>query len=117
MPAVKVNLVIEQGATFRKTWTLKDADGNPVDLTGYTARSQARPAVDSATTLWDLTSSPAAGMTVDGPGGSVTMEHTDEETAAFAWSRGVYDVEIESPTGDVARLSEGSVRVKPEVTR
>jgi len=52
MAAGTLNIVIEQGATFQKKLTWADdidfpASGNPIDITGYTARMQLREEKDS----------------------------------------------------------------------
>ena len=38
--AAIANLTIDQGATFSSDVTVKDANGNPFDLTGYTASAK-----------------------------------------------------------------------------
>ena len=55
MPAANITLQMEQGATFSKVFTCRDAAGVLVDLTGYTARMQVRATYASPTTLLDLT--------------------------------------------------------------
>jgi hypothetical protein len=111
MAAGAYDLYIEQGATFRRTLTVKAA-GVAVPLTGYTARAQIRAKAADAAVLHEIT------CTIPTPAnGQIVMLITDEDTAAFTWKTGVWDLELETPTGDVTRLLKGSVEVDPEVTR
>lgn len=114
-------LVIYQGATFDVTFTWRQTAvppallGLPVDLTGYTARMQARVAIASTDTLIDLTTENGK-LILGGMDGTVRLLLSDVETAALTWSRGVWDLELDSG-GDVTRLLYGRIRVSKEVTR
>lgn len=116
--AFKVNLSIEQGATFRKrvTWKAGAAPGVPVDLAGCTARAHIRTEIEAAAVLVTLTTA-NGGIVLGGATGTVDLYISDDDTAALTWTSGVYDLEIEFPGGDVRRLMYGSVSVSPEVTR
>jgi Big-like domain-containing protein len=112
----KLDLVIEQGATFRRTITYLQASGEPRDLTGYTARMQIKTAA-GGTLLYELTTGNGR-IVIDGPNGRISMEILDTDTSGFTWTKGVYDLEIISAeaTPTVTRLVEGKVTVTPEVT-
>ena len=117
MPAGELNLYIEQGATFRKTLTWKT--GTPaalVNLTGYTARLQVRDKVTSDTALLSLTTE-NDGIILGGAAGTIALYVSAADTSAIAWKKGVYDLEMIAPNGDVRRLVAGSVEVSQEVTR
>lgn len=120
MPANKVNLKIEQGATFNPVFVWKTGDSVetavPVDLTGCRARAQFRSSVDSATVLCDLTTENDL-IVLGGVTGEIYIALDAELTAAFAWEEGVYDLEVEFPDGTVIRRLAGTVKVSPEVTR
>lgn len=117
MAAFKVPLKIDQGATFRKSATWKAGTPYvPVDLTGCTARMHIRSDVKSTTVLVTLTTA-NGGITLGGTAGTIEIYMTDEATTLFAWTSGVYDLEVEFPNGEVRRLMYGSVSVSPEVTR
>lgn len=106
-----VELQIEAGATFTTEVTVKDNNGNAMNLVNYLARSQLRKSYYSTTkTDFDVTLPDAAN-------GDVKMELTAANTANIRAGRYVYDVEIESPTGTVTRIFEGIVTVLPNVTR
>jgi len=105
------DLYIEQGATFRRTLTVKAA-GVAVNLTGYTARAMIRAKIADAAPLWTIS------CTIPTPAnGQIIMLITDEETAAFTWKSGVWDLELVTPSGDVTRLLKGKVTNDFEVTR
>jgi len=110
------NLRIDQGSRFRFTFRVLD-NGNLADLTGYTARMQVRPSVSDATVLAEYTT--VNGFLVINTGDStVTIAVPSSETDSYTgWVTGVYDLEIVSSGNDAIRISEGWVKVTPQVTR
>lgn len=116
MPAATYDFDIEQGATFSKTITWKDADGNPINLTGYTARMQFRKNKAATDILFNATSSNGK-LLLGGSAGTIDINIAAADTAAFDFSRAVYDIELQSSGGTVTRLLEGAVNVSKEVTR
>jgi hypothetical protein len=88
----------------------------PMDLTGYTARMQARSSVGAADTLLDLTTE-NSGIVIDPATGTIELRIDATDTAALAWTQGVYDLELVDATGFTTRLAQGSVSVEREVTR
>lgn len=110
------NLAIEQGANWALTLTYR-IDGTAVDLTGYTARMQARRRLQATTKLLDLTSSPAAGITLGGVAGTIAIALTAAQTTVLDPGDAVYDLELVSAGGAVTRLVEGLLTIRPEVTR
>jgi hypothetical protein len=117
MTAGVYNIVIERGATFRKVFTYK-IDNVAVNLTGYTARMKIRSKpLNVASELLSLTTPEGVGgIVLGGSAGTIVVTLDDNTTADLSWSRGVYDLELVSAGGDVKRLLEGSVIVRPEVT-
>lgn len=114
MSAGKYDFVVEQGATFEKYVVWKDGNGDVVDLTGYTARMQARAFTSSETVLAELTTE-NGGILIDLD--RVNLRISAADTAAFTWVSARYDLELIDPTGRVTRLLEGTLAVSPEVTR
>lgn len=135
----KHDLTIYQGATLEDvtTWkvypypveyrngqTYKVSDGTvaprsdmvPVDLTGCTARMQARAKIGDASALLTLTTE-NGGIELGGVAGTIKRKLSDAETAALTWKSAVYDLEITFSTGRVRRLMAGSISVSFEVTR
>ena len=115
MPAGRHDLTIEQGATFQRTFTWKDAAGTPVNLTGYTATMQVRQSHLSAAPLITLTT--AAGITLGGAAGTVVARMTDEQTDTLPAGNWRWDLKLTSPAGDDTRLLEGTAKVTPAVPR
>lgn len=108
------DVVCPQGSTLSLTFQWK-INGIPVNLTGYTAKLQVRESYNAASTLIALTSSPVAGLTVDGNGNiGVTVSATT--TAAVPAGTYVWDIELTSGT-TVTRLLQGRWMHTAEVTR
>lgn len=118
--AAKLKLVIEQGATFRKTLTWSAGEPSlPVNLTSAIARMHIRSEVDSPDILLALTSS-NGGLTLGGVAGTIVVYIPASVTSAMTWSSAVYDIEVEfpaTPEPDVRRIIQGQVVVTPQVTR
>ena len=116
MSAATLDFNVEQGATFSHRLEWKDSREQPINLSGYTARMQVRAKKSSDTVLVELTTANGR-ISLGGAAGSIDLEIEAAVTAGFDWTKGVYDLELESGTGFVTRLVEGSVSVVPEVTR
>jgi len=111
--AAIANLSIDQGATFTSDVTVKDANDNPFDLTGYTAAAKLAKGYASTRTRTDFTTTVAADPTT----GVVTLSLTSTQTAALDAERYVYDLEItQTSSGSVTRVIEGIISVRPQVT-
>lgn len=117
---LKHNINIIQGATLNDVTTWKAgataASATPVDLTGCTARMQARAKITDAVKLLDLTTE-NGGIVLGGTAGTVAIKRSAVETAAITWKSAVYDLEIVFADTTVRRLLAGSISVSPEVTR
>jgi hypothetical protein len=118
MAAGTLDLTIEQGATFDRTLTWRDAEGVLVPLTNLTARMHIRTKVTDATELLELTTENDR-ITLTDPG--VIDLHIDaDDTALLTFKTAVYDLEIVDPSTvpeTVTRLVKGTVTLSPEVTR
>ena len=109
--AAIANLTIDQGATFTSDVTVKDAQGNAFNLTGYTAVAKLAKGFASTKTRTNMTTSIATDATT----GVVTLSLTATETAALDAERYVYDLEITSGA-TVTRVIEGIITVRAQVT-
>ncbi len=109
----KYNMICSQGATFSKrlTWTI---DGNPVDLTGYTAEMQAREKYTSTNAIFTLSTSDGS-ITLDDEGNIDILINADD-TESIVPKDYVYDLELNSGA-EIYRIIEGKFIVTPEVTR
>lgn len=116
MSAATYDFEIEQGATLLKPIVWKDSDGNPVNLTGYTAKMQVRQNVSASDVLLELSTTNGR-LSISAMSGQVTMIFSATTTAAITWSRGKYDLELTALDGTVTRLLEGEITVSKEITR
>jgi len=106
-------MICPQGATFSKrlTWSINDV---PVDLTGYTARMQAKGKHGvSCEAVVDITTE-NGGITLDSLG-HINLLVSATETATLHAKDYVYDLELITGT-IVYRVIEGKFIVTPEVT-
>ena len=124
---VECDIIVSQGATNEYSFRYATDDGTatPVDLTSWSARAQLRHKVGGE--VW-LSLTDEDGITL-GADGLVSILIEPAATEVPAWNgyaklragvpvpSGVWDLELESPTGYVVRLVEGVVTVAPDVTR
>jgi hypothetical protein len=132
MAAGKYSFTIEQGTTVNFEIQYKDANGNPISLSGYNGRLMIRSnyADDTPTTYITLSSSlnpDGTGLNFSGSNGTtppasgsigVYIAACTSSNLTFATAR--YDLEIYS--GSIGcpftvRLLEGQVQLSKEVTR
>lgn len=109
------NIIADQGATFGRTITWNDADGDPVNLSGYTARMQVRSIVSSNTVALELTTENGR-ITLGGALGTITLTVPASAMDDIAGGNYAYDLELVNGS-DVTRLLMGSFTVRAEVTR
>lgn len=105
-------MTIEQGATFSRNMVWK-INGNPVDLTGYSARMKMRN--KTGVQALSITSSAGGGVTL-GSSGEIAILLSATSTSRLSPGKYSYDLELESPDGVVTRLIKGVLTVSAEVT-
>lgn len=116
--AATVDLWVEQGTSWGMAFPIIDANGDAVDLAGWSARAQIRSrAGASGDPLFEWGTDDEAPGRLTLADGVLTMFVTPEQSTSWSFSRGVFDVELVSPSGEVARPISGTVYVSPEVTR
>jgi hypothetical protein len=121
MRAAELDLVIEQGSTFQLTVTWKNVDDSIKDITGFNLRMKIRPTKRSSATIssGDYVSGVPTGdigLSHNSSGGVITISIAADKTAAFSFTKAVYDLEAVSGT-NVFRIIEGEVTLSKEVTR
>lgn len=114
MIAGDYNLIIDIGATLEFPITWKSG-GAVVNVTGYSARMQIREQMDSASPLISLIS--PGDITIGGVDGLITVKISAAATAAITADKGVFDLELIAPNGNVRRLLQGVVIFRKNVTR
>jgi len=109
--AIIANIFIDQGADFSITVDVSDANGNQLNLTGYSAAAQMRKTYESSSISATFTTSIAAAD------GQVTLSLTDTVTTALSPGRYVYDLVVTDGSSISTRVVEGQAIVTPGVTR
>lgn len=112
--ADKVDITIEQGATWWYEITLTEDDGSAMDLTGYRCDMwlkrnyrQDEADLELSSTTNEITITPGTGV--------ITFE-LDEENTELLNGQYIYDIKLTSGGGDVIRLLQGNVYTSPQVT-
>ena len=105
------NIFIDQGATFTTTVTVTDANGDAVNLSGYSVAAQIRK------TFLSSTASAFTASISNASSGEITISLSPTQTTALEAGRFVYDVLITASGGTKTRVVEGQVTVNPSVTR
>jgi hypothetical protein len=110
--AARANLRIEQGTNFSADVTVKDTDGNALNLTGYTSEAKMSKGYSSTQTRTVLTTTIGSPLT-----GVISLSLPASITSDLEDGRYVYDVEItQTSTSTVTRVLEGIITVSPSVT-
>lgn len=112
MSAGKHNIVIEQGSTFKQRLQIKTSDGTPVNLVGYQVRGMVRLAYTDT-----VPTATFSCVVTDAANGVVEITLSAATTAALVFTKGVYDIELVTPTTSVIRLIQGNVILSKEVTK
>jgi len=101
------NFVLDQGATFEKTFTAKNTAGGNVTISSGTTSAKLRQSIYSGNNIHSFSTSVS--------GSNVTISMAATNTANVSADRQyVYDVEYtQSDTSTVERLAEGIVTISP----
>jgi len=107
------NLTVYRDRDFSQAFILKDADGVVINLAGYTAQAQIRPAKESATLIVEFSVAIVAAT------GTITISLTDVQTLALDadYVKGWWDLVLTNPSALRESYVEGSVIFKGTVTR
>jgi hypothetical protein len=118
------DLKVYQGATYSLGMTIRDAQGNPIDLTGLSFRGQIRKTVSSQEIAASFQFQVQDQITNPG---KVTCFIPAEDTAAIQVApsaspdrkitRMAYDIESEDGDGLVVRWLQGVAEIIPEATK
>lgn len=105
------NLFVDAGSTYSNVISVAATNGAPLNLTGYTVKSQMRKSYQSST-AFAFTAS-----VYDAINGKIRLQLTPSESEAIPAGRWLYDVEITSPSGTKTRVIEGIVTINPQITQ
>jgi hypothetical protein len=110
MAARNVNLVLEQGVDFQATFTIRNTNNAPLNLTGYTGISSIRKHPTSSTAY------PLTLTFIDRLNGKIAVSMGYTGTDSIEGGRYVYDVILISPNSYRTRAVQGNVLVTPGVS-
>lgn len=109
------DILVDQGATLNRAFFIKNPAKRPIDLSSYTARMHIRDLTVSLDIIETLTTETEQ-IVIDGLDGRVDILLTPAETEALTAKKYVYDLELESPEGEVTKILSGSLTVRSEIT-
>lgn len=107
------NLYIDAGSNFSVIVTVRGSDGNPLNLTGYTVKSQMRKSYGS-TVAHDFVAS-----VYDAAFGKIRLQMPAATSSLIKPGRYLYDIEIMlgSDATTKTRVVEGLVILTAEITK
>ena len=110
------DITIEQGSNFKRTFTWKDSNAAPVNVTGYTAKLNIKGKKSDTTALYSTDQ--AGHIVLGGSAGTITINVPAATTDALDFNWGVWDIELTDTNtpGQVTRLLEGKVKLNKQVT-
>lgn len=109
------DIVADQGATLNRVLFLKTSTKTPINLTGYSGRMQIRTSSAESAIVQTLVTGTRS-LSIDPLLGRVDVLLTPAETEALSPGIYVYDIELESPDGDVTKFIAGKFTVRAEIT-
>ena len=117
-------LKIDQGSTKSFVFNIKDAGGVAFNLTGYDARLQVRRTYGDVAALMNCTLANGKLVLTNAVGGVLTWKVQPIDSTAIRFAskddeecQAVFDLEIQSALGDVAKPARGTLAIFREVTR
>lgn len=110
MAARVINLVLDQGVDFEATFTLRNQNNTPLNLTGYSASSKIKKH-PNATKFY-----PFVVTFPDRLNGVVKVSMGFTATSAIEGGRYVYDIVLTSPNAYKSKPIQGNVLVVPGVS-
>ena len=110
--ARRVVLNIDQGTDTQIAVSVRDSTGQAVDMAS--ARMQLRPTIESEIISDELTTENGR-ITIEA--GSLALVFPNAVTTAMNAGTYAYDLEIVSSQDMVTRVMEGTITIRPEVTR
>lgn len=115
MPLQTFDFELDQGDSILEEVAYTDDNGDPVNLTGFTARMQVRKTAASSYAYLVLTS--ASGLSIDTDDGIITIAVSPASTALIPAGNYVYDLEVVDSSGYTEKLLAGKFILRGEVTR
>lgn len=111
MSVYVVNLIIDQGADFQQTFDLTATNGQPLNLTGYTAAAQMRKHSGSKK-AYEFTVT-----FTDRESGQIKLSMVDTTTRLIKSGRYVFDIILTDSNLEKVKVLEGQVLLRSSVTK
>jgi hypothetical protein len=105
-----INFAIDQGCSFSKTFTAKNANNANVTVTVGSMSAKMTKSYDTANTSLKLS------FTTSTEGSNVSITATATQTGTMAAGRYYYDVEWTHDTTEIERIVEGIITLSPQAT-
>ncbi len=110
------NFTINQGEAFQKRLTWKDANGDPIDITGYSALIKIKKKKGDTTEIITLDSTGEdPRITITGNLGRFDLYISAEDTEALNFVDAVYDMDVTASGGEPVKFMAGRVSLNKEV--
>ena len=109
MTTKKQDLIINQGTDFSTSFPLKDVNGDPLNLVGYSANSLIKKWYTSQN------STPFT-VSINTISGSINLSLSANTTTNLSAGRYVYDINLTDTSNNVSRVIEGIITLTPSVT-
>ena len=109
------DILVDQGSTLNRALFLKTSAKRAIPLTGYTGRMHIREYSDSSVILKTLTTENEE-IIIDEALGRVDIFLPPSDTETLDAKNYVYDLELESPDGEVTKVVSGKLTVRSEIT-
>lgn len=114
MSFITKNFNVDQGSTFTFSIIWKDGSDAPIDVTGYSAKMQARDSQGGKILAFTLTHTD--GIVVGGSNGTISVTISPDRTNKLIFPKTFYDILITSPSGVKTRILEGVITPNRAVT-
>jgi len=105
-----------QGDTWSMTTAVLDNNGSPKNLSGYSAKYQLRERPGSPVIL-ALTSSPAAGISINTSTAEITISISATQSAAFNFNKAKCSLQLISGAGVIQTLFMGDQEIYSRIVQ
>ena len=109
------NWEVDQNTTFMFEAVYKDPEGNPIDLTGASAKMQVRDLKGGSKLAFTLTS-PNGGIVIDPLNGKISIKMTPTQTNKLFYPKSSYDIMLTDSNLNKIKLLEGFLTLSRSVT-
>lgn len=111
----EINFKVVQGDSFSAQISYKDSAGNPIDLTGFSARMDVRNEPGGKILCASITDS--NGITIDSSNGILDILFEPSQTRRFTTPSATYQLQIISSSNIYTTILRGYFSVYPAVVR